>query len=64
MKKKQIDLSKKLSLKKDAVAALNVQQQNQIAGGVPLTWWSACCVNTREVTCPDGCVRTSQPGTL
>ncbi|WP_343744254.1 class I lanthipeptide [Chitinophaga sp.] len=59
--KKKLALSKKLSLKKDAVATLNVQQQTKIAGGVPLTWWSACCENTREVTCPEGCVRTSQP---
>ncbi|MBC9914916.1 class I lanthipeptide [Chitinophaga varians] len=61
MKKKQLILSKKLSLKKDAVAALNPQQQTKIAGGVPVTWWSACCQNTHEVTCPEGCVRTSQP---
>ncbi|WP_143312805.1 class I lanthipeptide [Chitinophaga eiseniae] len=61
MKKKQIVLSKKLLLRKDTVASLNVQQQAKIAGGVPLTWWSACCQNTREVTCPEGCVRTSEP---
>jgi len=57
MKKKKVDLSKKLLLKKEAIATLNPKQQAKIAGGAPLTWWSACCVETDEVTCPIDCVR-------
>ena len=60
MKKKKLQLSKKLSLKKDSIAELNAQQQTKIAGGAPITWWSACCVETDEVTCPAGCVRTTR----
>jgi len=57
MKKKKIELSKKLMLKKDAIVELNQQQKAKLAGGAPLTWWSACCVETDEVTCPAGCHR-------
>ncbi|WP_291910151.1 class I lanthipeptide [Chitinophaga sp. CB10] len=57
MKKKKVGLSKKLLLKKEAIATLNPKQQAKIAGGAPLTWWSACCVETDEVTCPIDCVR-------
>ncbi|MGN7820860.1 hypothetical protein HGH92_22000 [Chitinophaga varians] len=56
MKKKTLTLSKKLSLKKEAVASLNPQQQAKIAGGMPRTMFSVCCVDTNEATCPDDCV--------
>ncbi|WP_153260014.1 class I lanthipeptide [Chitinophaga flava] len=52
MKKKKVDLSKKLFLKKEAIVELNTQQQSQIAGGIPLTRYSTCCVQTIEVSCP------------
>ncbi|WP_143310573.1 class I lanthipeptide [Chitinophaga vietnamensis] len=58
MKKKKPLLSKKLLLKKDAIANLNEAQQASIAGGMPVTTWSVCCVKTNEATCPDDCVRT------
>lgn len=58
MKKKTLQLSKKLLLKKDTLVTLNQQEQTKLAGGAPITWWSVCCVETDEVTCPDGCVRT------
>ncbi|WP_167018979.1 class I lanthipeptide [Chitinophaga sp. Cy-1792] len=57
MKKKKVALNKKLLLKKETVAMLNDQQKIKLAGGMPLTWWSSCCVETDEVTCPAGCVR-------
>lgn len=57
MKKKKPELSKKLMLKKEAIVELNQQQQAKLAGGAPITLWSACCVETNEVTCPAGCVR-------
>ncbi|MBV8253005.1 MAG: class I lanthipeptide [Chitinophaga sp.] len=53
MKKKHVNLSKKLLLKKEAVVVLNPQQQSKLAGGQPLTWFSTCCVETIEVTCVD-----------
>lgn len=56
MKKKQLSLNKKLMLKKEGVAALNAQQQANIAGGMPRTEFSVCCWETNEATCPDGCV--------
>nr|WP_295873483.1 class I lanthipeptide [uncultured Chitinophaga sp.] len=34
MKKKNIDLQKKVSLKKVALAHLNVEQQNDVRGGI------------------------------
>ncbi|QJB32483.1 class I lanthipeptide [Chitinophaga oryzae] len=60
MKKKTLQLSKKLLLKKDTLVTLNQQDQAKLAGGAPLTWWSACCVETDEVTCPVDCVRTTR----
>ncbi len=57
MKKKKVSLSKKLVLKKEAIVNLNAQEQAKINGGAPITWWSACCVETDEVTCPAGCHR-------
>ncbi len=52
MKKKTVNLSKKLLLKKEAVVELNPMQQSKLAGGMPVTTWSVCCVETIEVTCP------------
>ncbi|RAJ77422.1 hypothetical protein CLV59_107189 [Chitinophaga dinghuensis] len=52
MKKKTVNLSKKLLLKKEAVVVLNPLQQGKLAGGMPVTTWSVCCVETFEVTCP------------
>ncbi|PSL48025.1 hypothetical protein CLV51_102885 [Chitinophaga niastensis] len=58
MKKKKLEFSKKLMLKKEALVELNQQETSKLVGGMPLTWWSTCCVNTNELTCPDACVRT------
>lgn len=55
MKKKKVELSKKLLLKKEAIVELNTQQQSKIAGGMPLTRYSTCCVKTNEVSCPIMC---------
>ncbi|NSL90922.1 class I lanthipeptide [Chitinophaga solisilvae] len=60
MKKRKLILSKKLLLKKDNIIVLNAQQQANLAGGLPLTYWSGCCIETDELTCPAGCVRTSR----
>ncbi|PSL48026.1 hypothetical protein CLV51_102886 [Chitinophaga niastensis] len=45
-------------LKKEAIVELNQQETSKLVGGMPLTRWSACCVETDETTCPAGCVRT------
>ncbi|RBL89548.1 class I lanthipeptide [Chitinophaga flava] len=58
MKKKKIELNKKLLLRKDKLVTLNPQEQSKLAGGQPITWFSTCCVETDEVTCPIGCVWT------
>ncbi|WP_212005511.1 class I lanthipeptide [Chitinophaga sp. HK235] len=44
MKKTKIKLSKKLYLKKNAIVELNPEQQSKIAGGMPLTRTTICCV--------------------
>ncbi|RBL90152.1 class I lanthipeptide [Chitinophaga flava] len=46
MKKKQVSLSKKLTLGKSTVGALNASQQEQIAGGIPTT------TVTSRINCP------------
>ncbi|WP_158266999.1 class I lanthipeptide [Chitinophaga niastensis] len=57
MKKKKLEFSKKLMLKKETLVELNQQEASKLVGGIR-TMWSACCVNTNEPTCPDGCVFT------
>ncbi|NSL90925.1 hypothetical protein ECE50_029140 [Chitinophaga sp. Mgbs1] len=54
MKKKQIDLSKKLLLNKKTVAELTPEQQGQLAGGFIVTVTSAC-EDTRQIS---SCVAT------
>ncbi|WP_212004896.1 class I lanthipeptide [Chitinophaga sp. HK235] len=59
MKKKQVSLSKKLTLGKSTVGALNVSQQELIAGGIPTT-----TVTFTRINCPtflDTCA-TIPPG--
>jgi hypothetical protein len=56
MKKKKLGLSKKLLLKKESIVELGAQQTSKLAGGMPVTWWSACCKVTNEFTCPATCI--------
>jgi hypothetical protein len=50
MKKKKIDLSKKLMLSKEAIAQLNVDQQFQLQGGAAVTLVAACTTDTRQIS--------------
>ncbi|NML39886.1 hypothetical protein HHL17_21985 [Chitinophaga sp. G-6-1-13] len=49
MKKKNIAIGKKISLNKETIAALNMEQQQLIAGGAPTT-----TVQTRFTICNTG----------
>lgn len=55
MKKKNIVIGKKLSFNKETIAALNMEQQQRIAGGVTTiiteTKFTACNTGL-EKTCP------------
>ncbi|MGO4293029.1 class I lanthipeptide [Chitinophaga sp. RAB17] len=59
MKKKQIDLSKKLMLTKEPIAQLNADQQFQLQGGAGATIGTICTVDTRQIS---SC-RATSPGT-
>lgn len=54
MKKKKIDLSRKLLLSKETVASLNISQQQQLVGGVA-TRDIVCMEDTRYIS---SCVAT------
>ncbi|MBC9934220.1 class I lanthipeptide [Chitinophaga qingshengii] len=58
MKKKQIDLGKKLLLNKETVASLNVSQQQQLVGGIIETRNIICTEDTRAIS---SC-RATSPG--
>ncbi|WP_106528435.1 class I lanthipeptide [Chitinophaga niastensis] len=47
MKKKKIDLSKKLLLNKETVAQLTVEQQDQLLGGFATAF---CTDDTRQIS--------------
>ncbi|MCW3466208.1 class I lanthipeptide [Chitinophaga nivalis] len=47
MKKKKMDLSKKLLLTKETVAALNMEEQQQLLGGATQV---GACVETRQIS--------------
>jgi hypothetical protein len=49
MKKAKLDLSKKLMLNKETVAALNATEQTQLAGGA-VTLVAACTTETRQIS--------------
>ncbi|WP_143310574.1 class I lanthipeptide [Chitinophaga vietnamensis] len=57
MKKKKIDLSKKLLLNKSTVASLNTDQQQQLLGGFGVS--VLCTDDTRQIS---SC-RATSPGT-
>lgn len=50
MKKKKIDLSKKLMLNKEAIAQLNVDQQFQLQGGAAATVATTCTTDTKQIS--------------
>ncbi|RBL90151.1 class I lanthipeptide [Chitinophaga flava] len=59
MKKKNVSLHKKLVLGKSTVAALNVSQQQMIAGGVTtVTVTKLITCNSQGETCATAPVRT------
>ncbi|NSL90924.1 class I lanthipeptide [Chitinophaga solisilvae] len=49
MKKRKIELSKKLLLNKKTVGQLNADQQSMIAGGAD-TWILGCTADTQEIS--------------
>ncbi|WP_212005509.1 class I lanthipeptide [Chitinophaga sp. HK235] len=49
MKKKKIDLGRKLLLNKETVAALNATQQHQLVGGIN-TLYLTCTEDTRAIS--------------
>ncbi|NSL90926.1 class I lanthipeptide [Chitinophaga solisilvae] len=49
MKKQKIELSKKLLLNKETIAALTPEQQGQLAGGFIVTVTSMC-EDTRQIS--------------
>jgi hypothetical protein len=49
MKKKKIDLSKKLMLTKETIAELNAEQQFQVQGGAA-TLVAICTTETRQIS--------------
>lgn len=51
MKKKKLQLNKKLSLNKAAIASLNAAQQAEIAGGIAPVTFPPRCLETYAATC-------------
>lgn len=49
MKKKKIDLSKKLMLSKEAIAQLNVDQQFQLQGGAAVVTIATTCTTDTQL---------------
>ncbi|SKA38009.1 hypothetical protein SAMN04488128_104377 [Chitinophaga eiseniae] len=52
MKKKNITIGKKLSFNKETIAALNVGQQQLIAGGATIVTKLVNCTTGLDETCP------------
>jgi hypothetical protein len=63
MRKRKLQLEKKLSLNKEAIALLNTAQQNMMAGGMAPLTLRFPCVETQLATCDtippmqDQCIR-------
>lgn len=55
---KRKNLKNRLELKVKDLSILSGKEKLQVKGGAPVTYWSDCCVESDEVSCPSYCKPT------